>query len=177
MKNIVFIASSLDGFIAREDGDINWLNRYESNTGDDYGFKKFMDSIDAIVMGRVTYEKALSFPRWLYTRKVYVLSTTLKEIPAGLKDKAALLSMNPVEVVKHLSEKGLFHLYIDGGKTIQSFLRYDLIDEMIITWVPVLLGSGIPLFGSLNGDIHFSHVKTTPYPNGLVMSHYIRARE
>jgi dihydrofolate reductase len=175
--NSVFIAVSIDGYIAREDGDIEWLTSIPAPPGEDYGFKEFMNRIDAVVMGRGTYEVIKNFPEWYYSRHVYVLSSKLKEIPDKLKDKASLLSLSPGETVKHLNEKGLTRLYIDGGKTIQGFLKEDLIDEMIITRIPILLGGGIPLFGKLEKDITFEQVETTTYPNGLVKTHYRRIRK
>lgn len=176
MKTWVYIATSLDGYIARENGDIDWLMSIENPTDDDFGYKDFISSIDGIVIGRGTYEKVLTFPSWPYDRKVYVLSTTLKSVPEPLKDKITLLSMKPKEVLAHLSSQGHAGLYIDGGKVIQGFLRDDCIDEMIITKIPVLIGSGIPLFGNLPADMQFKHLHTQVYPNGLVKSHYRRLR-
>ncbi len=176
MKTWVYIATSLDGYIARENGDIDWLMSIENPTDDDFGYKDFISSIDGIVIGRGTYEKVLTFPSWPYDRKVYVLSTTLKSVPEPLKDKITLLSMKPKEVLAYLSSQRHAGLYIDGGMVIQGFLRDDCIDEMIITKIPVLIGSGIPLFGNLPADMQFKHLHTQVYPNGLVKSHYRRLR-
>ncbi len=176
MKTTVYIATSLDGFIARPDGDIDWLMNIENPAKDDYGYSEFYSGIDAIVTGRGTFEKVLSFPSWPYDKKVFVLSTTLKELPSALRDKAVIVSMNPKELLRHLAEQGYKSLYIDGGKVIQSFLRDDCIDDLIITKIPVLIGKGLPLFGDLDRDLAFTHIQTTPYPNGLVKSHYRRKR-
>lgn len=176
MKTWVYIATSLDGYIARENGDIDWLMSIENPTDDDFGYRDFISSIDGIVIGRGTYEKVLTFPSWPYDRKVYVLSTTLKSVPEPLKEKITLLSMKPKEVLARLSSQGHAGLYIDGGKVIQDFLRDDCIDEMIITKIPVLIGSGIPLFGNLPADLQFKHLHTQIFPNGLVKSHYTRLR-
>ena len=173
MKAIVYIATSLDGFIARKDGNIDWLISYESPEVFDR-YNEFINIIDAIVIGRGTYEKVLSFSDWPYSKKVFVLSTTIKNIPDKLKEKVILISMSPKEIISHLSNFGYSNIYIDGGKTIQNFLKEDLIDEMIITKIPVLIGSGIPLFGHLENDINFKHINTSVYPNGLVKSHYER---
>lgn len=172
MNTTVYIATSLDGFIARNDGNIDWLIDIENPANDDYGYADFIKTIDAIVMGRSTYEKVLSFPAWPYEQQVFVLSTSLKDVPNNLKGKVGLLSMSPKDLVRHLSEAGYTSLYIDGGKTIQSFLKEDLIDELIITKIPVLIGSGIPLFADLEHDLSFRHIETKTYPNGLVKSHY-----
>ncbi len=174
MKITIYIAVSLDGFIARENGDIDWLTKYESNEIFE-SFKEFMNSIDAVVIGRGTYEKVLSFSDWPYTKKVYLLSTTIKTIPDRLKENVNLISMPPREVINYLSNRNFSNLYIDGGKTIQNFLKEDLIDEMIITKVPVIIGDGIPLFGYLEKDINLQHLETTVYSNGLVKSYYKRS--
>ena len=175
MKTTVYVGTSLDGFIARKDGDIDWLVKFQNKEVHD-SYQKFINKIDAIVTGRGTYEKVLSFPVWPYDKKVFVLSTTLKQIPGKLKEKVILLSMKPKELLNHLSGEGFSNIYIDGGKVIQSFLKEDLIDELIITRVPVLIGTGIPLFGWLDNDLQFEHLKTDIYSDGLVKSCYQRER-
>ena len=175
MKTSVYIGTSLDGFIAREDGDIEWLVKYQNKeVGDSY--VAFIKRIDAIVIGRGTYEKVLTFPSWPYDRKVFILSNTIKQLPEKLKGKATVLSMQPKELLDHLSKEGFSNLYIDGGKVIQGFLKADCIDELIITRVPELIGSGIPLFGGLENDLAFKHIKTETYSNDLVKSYYERDR-
>ena len=129
-----------------------------------------------MVIGRGTYEKVLSFPEWPYEKKVFVLSTSLKQIPGTLNEKATLVAMKPAELLNYLSDKGFSNIYIDGGKVIQSFLREDLVDELIITKVPELIGTGIPLFGYLDNDLRFEHIKTNIYSDGLVKSQYERKR-
>jgi dihydrofolate reductase len=174
MKTIVYIGTSLDGFIARRDGDIDWLVQFEKPVRDD--FAAFIKKIDAIVMGRGTFEKVLTFPSWPYKKKVFVLSTRLKRTPPKLEGKVSILSLKPKALLKNLSNRGFSNIYIDGGKVIQGFLRDDCIDEMIITRVPLLIGNGIPLFGHLGGDLRFKHIQTKVFPNGLVMSRYKRNR-
>ena len=129
-----------------------------------------------MVIGRGTYEKVLSFPEWPYEKKAFVLSTSLKQIPETLNEKATLVAMKPAELLNYLSDKGFSNIYIDGGKVIQSFLREDLIDELIITKVPELIGTGIPLLGYLDNDLRFEHIKTNIYSDGLVKSQYKRKR-
>ena len=175
MKTTVYVGSSLDGFIARKDGDIDWLVKYQNKEVHD-SYNEFISRIDAMVIGRGTYEKVLSFPEWPYEKKVFVLSTSLKQIPETLNEKATLVTMKPEEMLSYLSDKGLSNIYIDGGKVIQSFLREDLIDELIITRVPELIGKGIPLFGYLVNDLRFEHIKTNIYSDGLVNSYYERKR-
>ena len=140
-------------------------------------YNEFIHGVDAIVIGRGTYETVLSYPRWPYDQKVFLLSTSIKQVPETLIGKLTILSMQPGDLIKYLSDNGFSNIYIDGGKVIQSFLREDFIDEMIITRVPVLLGSGIPLFGFLDNTIEFTHIQTEVYSNGLVRSHYTRRRK
>lgn len=173
-KCSVFIATSLDGFIARKNGDIGWLtNSGDANTSDDYGYKEFFDSVDALVMGRNTYELVLTFNAWPYAnKKVVVLSTRPQAVPNHKPNDVEVLSGSPAEVVQRLSDAGLRHLYVDGGKTIQGFLAAGLIQEMTITRIPILLGDGLPLFGPLTADLRFQHVETKAYPSGLVQTKY-----
>lgn len=176
MKTYVYIATSLDGFIARKDGDIDWLSKYEDPVIEDYGFNEFINKIDAFLIGRKTFDKVLSFDKWSYTKKVYVLTSTGKQVPEKLKGKVEFISSTPGNLLNQFRLEGYSGVYIDGGKTIQSFLKEDLIDEMIITTIPVLLGEGIPLFGSLKYELNFKHLETVVYQNGLVKSHYRRER-
>jgi len=175
MKTIVYIGTSLDGFIARKDGAIDWLVQFEKPVRDDY--RKFISRIDAVVIGRGTFDKVLTFPSWPYEKKVFVLSTRVKKVPAQLIGKVTVLSMKPGALLNYLSDEGFANIYVDGGKVIQSFLKEDRIDEMIVTKVPVLIGSGIPLFGELDKDLPFKHVRTKVYSNGLVKSRYKRNRK
>jgi len=175
MKSTVFIGTSLDGFIARKNGDIDWLVQY-ANDEAVHAYEKFINRIDAIVIGRGTFEKVLSFPSWPYEKKVFVLSTSIKEVPALLNEKVTILSMKPAELLNYLSGRGFSKIYVDGGKVIQDFLKEDLIDELIISKVPVLLGKGIPLFDYLDTDLQFKHTQTEVGSNGLVRSYYERKR-
>ena len=177
MKNIVYIATSLDGLIADKDGGIDWLMEMPNPQEDDYGYADFISQIDALVMGRKTFEKVLSFGgEWPYEKPVFVLSTTLSEIPENLTGKAELINGSIKKIVNQLSEKGYENLYIDGGKTIQSFLEEDLIDELIITTVPILLGDGYPLFSKLSKPLKFTHKSTKSFDNGLTQTHYTKNR-
>ena len=177
MTNYVYIATSLDGFIATDEGDLDWLDEIPNPEKNDFGFADFMSEIDAIVMGRKTFEKVLSFEAWPYDKPVYVLSRSKLEIPEALQDKIKIIKGSPKELVDQLKELGHQNLYIDGGITIQNFLEEDLIDEMIITRVPVVLGNGIPLFGKLAQRLYFSHHSTEILNESLVKSHYKRIRK
>lgn len=178
-KQSVFIATSFDGFIARPNDELDWLIGDGSQSGEEtegpYGFKEFMDSVDALVMGRNTFEVVLTLGEWHYgDKKVFVLTSNKNsvDIPDRLTDKVELMSGSPQEIVDQLAEKNLNHLYVDGGKTIQKFLQAGLIQEMTLTRVPILIGEGIPLFGPLEKDIKLEHISTVPFENGFVQSKY-----
>ena len=179
IKASVFIATSLDGFIARANGDLDWLTGAESAPSEqDYGYQEFMDTVDTIVLGRNTFELVLTFDTWPYSgKKVVVLNSRLDAIPPHLADSVEWLSLPPQRLVERLAAQGSTHLYVDGGKTIQGFLNAGLINELIITRIPILIGTGIPLFGPLNHDIKLAHVATRQFENGFVQSRYRIADE
>jgi dihydrofolate reductase len=174
IKASVFIATSLDGFIARANGDLDWLTDAETASGEqDYGYQEFMDTVDSIIMGRNTFELVLTFDTWPYSgKKVIVLSSGPNAIPPHLADDVEWLSLPPQQLVYRLAAQGAAHLYVDGGKTIQGFLNAGLIDELTITRVPILIGSGVPLFGALNHDVRLRHIATQQFENGFVQSKY-----
>ncbi len=173
MKVSVFVGASLDGFIAREDGALDWLTEYEPSDTEDYGFKAFMEGVDVVVMGRVTFETVLALGHWLYGRKpVVVLSSGRPAIPPHLAATVEHAAGRPDEIVTRLAARGWHHLYVDGGKTIQGFLRDGLVNRLTVTRIPVLLGRGIPLFAATSHDIRLRHVGTRSFANGLVQSEY-----
>jgi dihydrofolate reductase len=174
-KCSVFIATSLDGFISRADGSIDWLDEANARVpaGEDCGYAQFMSTVDALVMGRHTFELALSFNKWPYgATPVVVLSSHMTSLPRGVPDTASLADEAPAKSVARLSDRGLRHLYIDGGVTIQRFLAAGLIDEVTITKIPVLIGAGRPLFGPLASDVRLEHVSTRAFDFGFVQSKY-----
>jgi len=176
MKCSVYIATSLDGFIARKDGELDWLPGSDGTAAadpEDFGYDSFMQSVDALVLGRNTFEFVAATGLWPYGKKtVIVLSSTLKGLPDGIPDSVELHDASPKELHQELVRRGLQHVYVDGGKTIQGFLREGLIDELIVTTVPVLIGTGIPLFGPLERDQKVIHVETKSFSNGFVQSRY-----
>jgi dihydrofolate reductase len=174
MEATVFIGTSLDGFIAREDGGIDWLSSGAADDGGaDYGYREFFYSVDVLVMGRNTYELVRTFGEWPYgTKPVVVLTSRSLEIPESLRGSVEAMSGSPQEVVDRLAERGAERLYVDGGKTIQGFLAEGLIQRLVISRLPVLIGRGIPLFGPVPADVHLRHVETRTYPGGLVQSEY-----
>lgn len=166
----IFIGTSLDGFIARPNGDLDFL---PTGGGEPHGYTEFMASVDALVIGRKTFETVLAFPVWPYGQKrVVVLSSRPVDLSAVRGGVVEQMAGPPVEIVSKLAASGAHHLYVDGGITIQRFLRAGVIQRLIITRVPVLIGEGIPLFGTLPRDLRLRHVATQHYPSGLVKSEY-----
>jgi dihydrofolate reductase len=166
----VFIGISLDGFIARPDGALDWL---PEGGGEPHGYDEFIASVDALVIGRKTFETVLTFGAWPYgDKRVVVLSSRPLSLSAAIGGVVEQMTGPPAEIVARLAASGARHLYVDGGITIQRFLREGLIQRLIITRVPVLIGSGIPLFGTLPHDVRLRHVATRSYPSGLVQSEY-----
>jgi dihydrofolate reductase len=173
MQSSVFIATSLDGFIARNNGALDWL---PAGHGEPHGYDEFIATVDAIVIGRKTFETVLVFDAWPYGKKpVVVLSTRATELKAPAGAVCDMMCGTPTEIVARLTQRGMQHLYIDGGVTIEGFLRAGLIQRLTITRIPVLLGSGIPLFGPLDHDVRLQHIATRSYPSGMVQSEYLVA--
>lgn len=171
----VFIATSLDGYIARTNGDLDWLDAANETVpaGEDCGYQSLMERIDILVMGRRTYEKVLSFGKWPYGRTpVTVLSSEAITFPESIPDTVTHSSDAPVTLCQRLVAEDVRHIYVDGGTTIQRFLAAGLVDELIITIIPILLGSGIPLFGSLDEDIQLNCVGAQHYDFGFVQLKY-----
>ncbi|ADG69527.1 bifunctional deaminase-reductase domain protein [Planctopirus limnophila DSM 3776] len=175
MKCSVFIATSLDGYIAREDGRIDWLEEAHRSAppGDDFGYQEFFDTVDVLILGRKTFETVWGFPEWPYGEKrVVVLSQTLHQLPADCPPSVRIASQAPAEIVKSLERESFRRAYVDGGSTIQSFLAAGLVSDLTITSIPILLGSGIRLFGPLPEDLPLIHESTRAYPNGFVQTTY-----
>jgi dihydrofolate reductase len=166
----VFIGTSLDGFIARPNGDLDFL---PEGGGEPHGYNEFIATIDALVIGRKTFETVLAFPAWPYgDKRVVVLSSRPVDLSAVRGGIVEQMAGSPADIVAKLAATGAHHLYVDGGITIQNFLRAGLIQRLIITRVPVLIGDGIPLFGALPRDVRLLHIATQHYPSGLVKSEY-----
>jgi dihydrofolate reductase len=169
----VFIATSLDGYIARTDGDIDWLLQRD-DPNEDHGYSSFISDKEMIVMGRGSYEKVLSFDTWPYTVPVLVLSKQLADspVPQALTGKLRFTKHSPQDVMRELARQEIRQIYVDGGQLVQSFLRQGLVTDMVITTVPVLIGSGRPLFGTLPHDVDWRLVSSRSFPSGLVQSTY-----
>jgi dihydrofolate reductase len=166
----VFVGTSLDGFIARRNGDFDFL---PEGGGEPHGYNEFIASVDALVIGRKTFEKVLTLGAWPYgDKRVVVLSSRPVDLSAARGGVVEQMAGPPAEIVSRLAASGAHHLYVDGGMTIQRFLVAGLVQRLIITRVPVLIGNGIPLFGILQRDIRLRHVATEQYASGLVKSEY-----
>lgn len=178
IKNKVFIATSMDGFIADQNGNLDWLHDIPNPDKLDMGYNNFMESVDAIIMGRTTFETVVGFDvEWPYTKPVFVLSNTLTELPKDQSDNNIFLIKGELtSVLNTIRRKGYNQLYIDGGKTIQNFLREDLIDELIITLIPKILGGGFRLFGEVSKILNFECQKTEHFSNNIVQNTFIRFR-
>ncbi|MFC4965357.1 dihydrofolate reductase family protein [Alcaligenes sp. GCM10023179] len=169
----VFIGTSLDGFIAKPDGDIAWLLE-RSDPAEDHGYMAFIADKDAVVMGRGTYEKVLTFDVWPYQLPVVVLSRQLADtpVPEHLQGKVRFSRQTPEQLMEQLAAENLQRIYVDGGQLIQSFLRAGLVHEMILSTMPVLIGEGRRLFGDVNQDMDWRLLSSQSFPSGLVQSRY-----
>jgi dihydrofolate reductase len=170
MRASVFVGTSVDGFIARRNGDFDFL---PEGGGEPHGYDEFMASVDVLVIGRNTFEKVLTFEKWPYAEKrVVVLSSRTIDVSNVRGAPIEHMSGSPADITSRLAASGASHAYIDGGITVQRFLRARLIQRIIVTRVPVLIGEGIPLFGSLPHDVQLRHIVTKNYPSGMVKSEY-----
>jgi dihydrofolate reductase len=165
-----FVGTSADGFIARTNGEFDFLPQ---DGGEPHGYDEFIASIDAIVMGRHTFDTVLRFPAWPYgDKRVVVLSNRDLERQTANGGVVEQMAGAPADIVSKLASTGSHHLYVDGGITVQQFLRAGLVQRLVITRVPVLIGEGIPLFGSLPHDVKLRHLGTRQFASGLVQSEY-----
>lgn len=170
MKLSVFCGVSVDGFLARTNHALDFL---DAGGQEPHGFEEFYGSVDVVVIGRRTFEVVLTFGGWSYGRKpVVVLSSRPLDFSSVKGGAVEQMSGEPRTIVKQLKTRGFKHAYIDGGVTIQKFLAAGCIDRLVITRVPVLIGAGIPLFGAVPNDIRLHHVATRCYQGGLVQSEY-----
>ncbi|TMA25338.1 MAG: dihydrofolate reductase [Deltaproteobacteria bacterium] len=165
----VFIATSLDGFIARPDGSIEWLKPFE---GEEHGYGAFFAGVDALVIGRGTYETVLGFPDWPYGKKRVIVCTSR---PASPTHGEELWSGPPRELAERLDREGARRVYLDGGVLIRGFLRERLVDELTVNIVPLLLGDGRPLFASGIPELPLRLLEAKSLPSGVVQLRYVPA--
>ena len=170
----IFLAISLDGFIARNNGEIVWLEKFNSDDpNEDYGFGEFFKRMDCLVMGRKSFEKVFSFQKWPYTKHVQVLSRTLTSLPAAISRLAELTpKLSPHELLDYWAELGWQRIYLDGGEAARSFLECSLVKHLTLTRIPIILGTGKPLFGNTLPEIILKHLHTRSFTSGLVKSDY-----
>lgn len=148
MKCVAYIATSIDGYIATPGGGLEWLDQIPMPEGTDFGWEQFISSVDVLVMGRNTFDVVMGFDEWPYELPLIVMSSTMTEVPERARS-TEISSFAPRELIEELARRGFSCAYVDGGALITSFLAAGLLDELIVTQVPVVLGSGIPLFGEL----------------------------
>ena len=172
MYTIAYITCSMDGYIADGNGGIDWLTSIPNPTSSDYGYNDFIRTIDAVLMGKNTFLSVDRMNYWAYPKMVYVWSSTLKVLENKYNTKATIINGDVKSILNHLEEKNIRRLYVDGGRTIQSFLKEDLLDEMIITTISIVLGKGIPLFGKLRKEIGYELYKTERIDEYIVKNYY-----
>ena len=174
-ETVVYIATTVDGFIARPDGGLDWLDHDAG--GEDYGWQAFREGLDSLVLGRNTYEQVLSFGvPWPYkglSTVVWSRTLTTADLPVALRDQGVEVSaLPPAELLGQLGDRGLRRVWIDGGRTVQAFLAAGLVDLLTVTRIPILIGAGVPLFGPMPGDAQLGHVQTASFASGVVQSAY-----
>ncbi|WP_255391611.1 dihydrofolate reductase family protein [Photobacterium atrarenae] len=172
MKVSAYMAQSLDGYIAGPNGELDWLEDIENPDESDFGFAEFMSSVDALLMGKHTFEKVASFGFWPYDKPVYVASNSLTSLPEELKDKATIVSGSFPDMLAHLESRDVSAVYIDGGQLIQSAIRHGVLRELTVTTMPVILGAGIPLFGPLESKVKLSLVNSEVLVGQMVKTRY-----
>ena len=164
---------SLDGYIARPDGDVSWLPTSGSPEDGDFGYGEFMSGIDTVVYGRKTFEKVMTMDFWPFKEeRVVVLSTGQPDIPGERRDQVSVMNLEPAPLLERLAGEGSTGVYVDGGVTVQRFLRAGVLDRIIVTIIPVLIGSGIPLFGDLPEDVALTLERSRTFSNGMIQCHY-----
>jgi dihydrofolate reductase len=168
MQCSVFIAATLDGFIARSDGRLDWLGMVE-RPGEDYGYQRFHDSIDSVVVGRKTYQTALGFEAWPYAGKRCVVLT---HRPPAPRHDEEFYAGPPAALVARLAAAGARRAYVDGGDVIRQFLAAGLVDDLTLSIVPILLGEGVRLFGPTGRDLPLELVASRAFASGLVQVEY-----
>ena len=175
VKCSVYIAASVDGFIAKSDGDIEWLHRpeYSGTSINGLTYDEFISTVDVLIMGRNTFEKVKTFDVWPYEGTLVTVLTNKKfEIPPALKGKIRIEAGQPKKILSKLQKEGSRHFYIDGGITIQRFLQEKLVNELTITRIPLILGNGIPLFNYLREEQPLKLIEVNKSENGFVQERY-----
>lgn len=174
-KLILYIATSLDGYIATPEGDLGFLSVVEQ-PGEDYGYSTFIKTIDTVILGRKTYDKVLSFgiPFPHADKRTYVITRT----PRATEGNIVFYTGSLPELVAQLKNENGKNIFVDGGaEVVHELMRHNLIDEFVISTIPVFLGEGIPLFRSGRPQLKLQLISSTSFEKGLVQSHYVIADE
>ena len=173
MTGHVFLGVSLDGFVARLDHRLDWLTKHAA-TGEDHGYDAFMAGVDGIIMGSGSLRTVLTFGEWPYRKPVIVMSGSLtpSDIPPALAERVRVTDLGPRELMQALRREGWSRAYVDGGRLVQSFISEGLIEDLALTIVPILIGTGIRPFGEIGRDIDLELTDTTAFPSGLVQVRY-----
>ena len=173
MKASVFIAASVDGLIARLDNSLDWLENPRTRPGQDYGYQQFIQSVDALLMGRSTFNVIRGLKDWLAPKlPTFILTHRPLRLPAGQFTHVERIQRSPAEVYRELESRGYQHIYVDGGQVISAFLSASQIDEMIITRIPILLGCGIPLFSALDHEIKLELLSAIDFSDGFTQNKF-----
>lgn len=168
---ILFIAVSLDGFIARKDGDISWLQKYEGKK-EDYGYSEFMKTVGASIMGSKTYEKCLSFPNWPDNNKP-IFVVTNRKLKNAKRANVAFYTGSLNGLVEKIKSHNKGNVWLVGGaKLSQSFFKEGLVDRIILSTIPIVIGNGISLFGQANNTIDFELASVKKYESGIIQAEY-----
>ena len=174
----VFIATSIDGYISDRDGKLDWLHSIPNPDQDDMGYSDFMNSVESIIMGRKTFETVLGFDmEWPYSVPVFILSNSLRNLPPNAPSNVYIVNGSLNTILAEINSKGYSSVYVDGGKTIQSFLAEDLIDEITITTIPYVLGGGTRLFSPMDMSLLYTCIQSKHFLNSINQATYVRKRE
>jgi dihydrofolate reductase len=174
MEIVYYVAASLDGFIATPDGGIEWLKPYES-AGEDYGYAEFYASVDAVLLGRRTYEQCLAFPEWPYPGKpCWIFSRTLSDMSEAA---VRFTSESPSTAMKYVAAEGVRRAWLVGGAALAGAFRAErLISEYIVSVIPIVLGAGVPLFSGPGPVETLRLMNLRPYANGVLQLRYLIGR-
>lgn len=168
----LFIAASLDGYIARENHSLDWLDQLEHMKDEDYGYAEFLESVDILLIGRKTYEEVLGFGvEWPYQGKKSYVFTADSEFTTETPDTEVVNELTP-EFITQLQEAESDIWLVGGGKLIASFLKLGAVDDILVSIIPVMLGNGIPLFPEIHKDAKLQLVSCESFRNGVVNLSY-----
>ena len=174
-KIILYIASSLDGYIARKDGSVDWLDSLENPENSDFGYGEFIANIDIQIMGRKTYEVVMGFDvPWPYNNIKTYVATQNRDLTINSPDTHLLHDIDKKSIEEICGESTRKVWLVGGGSLVNTFLNYHAVDEIILSQIPTILGEGIRLFPGKSIEVPFQLTKHEVFPNGLVQLHYLQ---